>query len=47
MNGAVIENLGVIPDIPYSLTENDLLQGYPDYIKAVNQALKKVIKGKM
>ncbi|MBA3237864.1 MAG: protease-like activity factor CPAF [Parachlamydiaceae bacterium] len=47
MNGVVIENLGVTPDIPYSLTERDLLQGYPDYIKAVNKALEKVIKGRI
>lgn len=43
MNGSVLENLGVTPDIPYSLTENDLLKGYPDYIKAVNSSLKKII----
>lgn len=46
LNGAVIENLGVTPDIPYSLTENDLLNGYQDYIKAVNSSLEKVINGK-
>lgn len=46
MNGSVIENLGVTPDIPYSLTENDLLKGYQDYIKAVNSSLEKVIQGK-
>lgn len=47
MSGFVIENLGVTPDIPYSLTENDLLQGYKDYINAVNKALEKVIQGKL
>jgi C-terminal processing protease CtpA/Prc len=41
-----IENLGVTPDINYELTANDLQNGYPDYIKAVNQALSTIIKKK-
>lgn len=41
-NGQKIENLGVTPDISYDITEKDLLQGYSDYIKAVNKALNKM-----
>jgi hypothetical protein len=45
-NGMVIENLGITPDVPYELTENDLLNGYKDYIKAVNQTLGQMLQGK-
>ncbi len=38
-----IENLGVKPDILYSLTQNDLQNGYGDYIKAINQAVTKLL----
>lgn len=34
-----IENLGVIPDILYEITENDLQTGYADYVDAINRAL--------
>lgn len=43
-NGAVIENLGVTPDVPYAITKEDLLNGYQSYIKAVNNNLKKMLK---
>lgn len=42
--GAPIENLGVTPDIPYKLTENDLKFNYRDYIEAVNAEMQKIIK---
>lgn len=35
-----IENLGVTPDIPYELTEEDLRGGYAPYISSVLKALK-------
>jgi len=38
-NGARLENLGVTPDVPYELTQDDLLNGYRGYIKAVNEAV--------
>ncbi len=34
-----IENLGVKPDIPYELDEEDLVNGYQGYVCAVHQAL--------
>lgn len=43
-NGAVIENLGVTPDVPYTITKADLLTGYQSYIHAVNKTLKKMLK---
>ncbi len=39
VNGARLENLGVTPDVPYELTEDDLLHGYRGYIQAVNAAV--------
>ncbi len=37
--GEVLENGGVLPDIPYEITVKDLKSGYEGYIKAVNDAL--------
>lgn len=34
-----IENLGVIPDVPYALTHEDVFNKYQGYIKAVNHAV--------
>lgn len=43
LNGEPIENLGVTPDIPYELTENDMRKNYSDYIRAVNDAIKNLL----
>lgn len=34
-----LENLGVIPDIIYEISEDDLQNGYREYVKAINKAL--------
>lgn len=39
IDGRPLENLGVQPDVPYELTEDDLLNGYKGYIQAVNEAV--------
>ncbi|MFI5344212.1 MAG: protease-like activity factor CPAF [Chlamydiales bacterium] len=39
-----IENLGVIPDIEYQLTEEDLRNSYQSYKTAINQAITNLIK---
>lgn len=41
-----IENLGVMPDIEYRLTEDDLRSGYQGYKDAINQAVSQLIKHK-
>lgn len=38
-NNQPIENLGVTPDIPYTVTANDLRCNYEDYAQAINKAL--------
>lgn len=38
-----IENLGVIPDISYNITENDLKNNYEDYVEAVEKAVQKLL----
>lgn len=39
-----IENLGVNPDVPYSLTADDLQFNYRDYQKAVNETLTNMLQ---
>jgi hypothetical protein len=34
-----IENLGITPDVPYEMTENDYSNNYADYVKAVKAEL--------
>lgn len=38
-----IENLGVTPDIPYVITEEDLRHHYIDYIQAIHDVLEELI----
>ena len=44
VDGKVIENLGVTPDVPYNLTERDLQFGFIDYIRSVNRQVHSLIK---
>lgn len=44
LNGLPIENLGVTPDIECKPTLNDILRGYPDYAKKINQQLNKMLR---
>jgi len=39
-----IENLGVQPDIRYSITEKDLQSGYQDYVQAIQKAVDQLLK---
>lgn len=39
-----IENLGVEPDIPYSLTEVDLTNGYSQYVQEIHQAVDQMLQ---
>lgn len=42
-NGQYVENLGVSPDISYTVTEEDFVNGYQNYVKAfTSEALKLV-----
>lgn len=41
-----IENLGVRPDIPYELTQEDLQHNYIGYVTAIQQAVKKIVTNK-
>lgn len=43
-NQQAIENFGVKPDIEYQITEEDLQTNYQPYIKAVNQAVQKLLQ---
>ncbi len=43
LDGTLIENNGVTPDIPYEITMRDLEDNYADYIKAVNDAVKGLV----
>ncbi len=38
-----IENLGVMPDIEYQITEEDIRKGYQNYRSAINQAVNQLI----
>lgn len=42
-NGQVIENVGVTPDIPYSLTARDLQERYVDYKEKILETLQQLI----
>lgn len=44
LNGDVIENLGVKPDVAYKFSQLDLQFGFSDYIKAVNRHVYQLIK---
>jgi C-terminal processing protease CtpA/Prc len=39
LNQQPIENLGVTPDVSYTLTKEDLQNNYPSYIQAVNKTI--------
>ncbi len=43
-NGDPIENLGVMPDIPYEITEEDIRSEYRPYANEINKAVKSLIK---
>ncbi len=45
MIGQVIENLGITPDKPHSLTANDLQNNFQDYKKAQNKAMNGLLQG--
>jgi len=38
-DGNPIENLGIQPDIPYELSENDIKFGYREYVDLINQTI--------
>ena len=42
-NGDPIENLGVMPDIPYEITEEDIKSDYLPYANEINQAVKSLL----
>ena len=42
-NGNPIENLGVKPDIPYSLTVDDICHQHRDYVKAIHKEIDKLM----
>lgn len=44
IDNSPIENLGVMPDIVYEVTPEDIQFGYQDYVEAVNKAVKGLIK---
>lgn len=44
VNDNPIENLGVTPDIQYTMSAKDLQNNYSEYIKAVNQAVKGLLE---
>lgn len=39
-----IENLGVIPDIVYEITSEDISSGYMGYVRALNRSIQEVIE---
>lgn len=44
VDGKVVENLGVTPDIENQLTEKDLQHGFIDYVRSVNKQLNVLVK---
>lgn len=38
-----IENLGVTPDIPYEITEEDIQHNYRGYVQAINEAVRALL----
>lgn len=42
VTGNPIENLGVTPDVPYTVTEKDVRGGYADYAAAINAQVEKM-----
>ncbi len=44
LDGTPIENLGVTPDIPYQITENDLKDNYTDYKRTLNKVVETMIR---
>ncbi len=42
-----IENTGVVPDVPYAITEDDVKEGYCDYAKALNKMVKDMLDRKL
>lgn len=42
VNGQPIENLGVTPDVSYSLTADDVQNGYAGYVKAILEQVSKL-----
>jgi C-terminal processing protease CtpA/Prc len=42
-NGMPIENIGVSPDVQYHLTAEDLTNGYPGYIQALKEQIRKLV----
>ncbi|MBX3022158.1 MAG: protease-like activity factor CPAF [Bdellovibrionales bacterium] len=44
VNGAPLENLGVTPDFPYTMTEKDFSSDFSDYKAAVNAAVDEIMK---
>ena len=38
-----IENVGISPDISYEITASDIQEGYQGYVKAVNQAVQRLL----
>lgn len=44
VNDNPIENLGVQPDIQYSLSETDLTQNYSEYVKAIRTAVNSLVR---
>lgn len=43
-DGTKIENIGVDPDIPYEITERDILTGYSEYAARLNRAVDQLIR---
>ena len=44
LDGRPIENMGVMPDVPYEMTMRDIRDNYADYINAVNKTVGSLLK---